>query len=86
MSFTAEKLDGNMATLTITVPAEEFDKAMINAYKKNKGKFSAPGFRKGKVPMNYIEKFYGEGVFYEDAANDLINKFYPQEIENCDLD
>ena len=86
MSLTAEKLDGNMANLTITVPAEDFSKAMIDAYKKNKSKFSAPGFRKGKVPMNYIEKVYGEGVFYEDAANDLINKVYPEEIENCDLD
>ena len=75
-----------MAELTITVPAEEFDKAMIEAYKKNKSKFSVPGFRKGKVPMNYIEKVYGEAVFYEEAANELINKFYPEEIENCDLD
>ena len=86
MSLAAEKLDGNMAELTITVPAEEFDKAMIDAYKKNKSKFSVPGFRKGKVPMNYIEKVYGEAVFYEEAANELINKFYPEEIENCDLD
>ena len=86
MSITFEKLEGNMAELTITVPAEEFDKAMIEAYKKNKSKFSVPGFRKGKVPMNYIEKVYGEAVFYEEAANELINKFYPEEIENCDLD
>ena len=86
MSLAAEKLEGNMAELTITVPAEEFDKAMIEAYKKNKSKFSVPGFRKGKVPMNYIEKVYGEAVFYEEAANELINKFYPEEIENCDLD
>ena len=76
MSITFEKLEGNMAELTITVPAEEFDKAMIEAYKKNKSKFSVPGFRKGKVPMNYIEKVYGEAVFYEEAANELINKFY----------
>lgn len=86
MSLAAEKLDGNMAELTITVPAEEFDKAMIEAYKKNKSKFSVPGFRKGKVPMNYIEKVYGEAVFYDEAANELINKFYPEEIENCELD
>ncbi|MBQ6231802.1 MAG: trigger factor [Eubacterium sp.] len=86
MSITAEKLDGNMANLTITVPAAEFDKAMIEAYKKSKSKFSVPGFRKGKVPMNYIEKVYGEAVFYDEAANELINKYYPEEIENCDLD
>ena len=86
MSITAEKLDGNMANLTITVPAAEFDKAMIEAYKKSKSKFSVPGFRKGKVPMNYIEKVYGEAVFYEEAANELINKYYPEEIENCELD
>ena len=75
-----------MAKLTITVPAEEFSKAVTAAYNKNKNKFQVPGFRKGKVPMTYIEKMYGPAVFYEDAANDLINRYYPEEVENCDLD
>ncbi|MCR4845305.1 MAG: trigger factor [Eubacterium sp.] len=86
MSITSEKLEGNMALLTITVPAEDFTKALNNAYKKEKGKFQIPGFRKGHVPMAMIEKMYGPAVFYEDAANDLINKRYPEEIENVDLD
>ena len=86
MSLTVENLEGSMAKLTITVPAEEFTKAVTAAYNKNKNKFQVPGFRKGKVPMTYIEKMYGPAVFYEDAANDLINRYYPEEVENCDLD
>ena len=84
MSLSVEKLEGSLAKLTIEVPAEEFNKAISEAYKKQKNKFAVPGFRKGKVPQAYIEKMYGAGVFYEDAANSLINKYYPQEIENCE--
>ena len=86
MSITSEKLEGNMALLTITVPAEEFGKALTAAYNKEKNKFQVPGFRKGHVPMAMIEKMYGPAVFYEDAANDLINKHYPEEIADIDLD
>lgn len=81
MSFEVKKLDGNMAELTITVPAADFDKALVAAYNKNKKQFSMPGFRKGKVPMTLIEKEYGAGVFYDDAANDLINETYPAELK-----
>ena len=84
MSLAVEKLDGSMAKLTITVPAEEFTKAVATAYNKQKGKFSVPGFRKGKVPQSFIEKMYGPAVFYEDAANQLINEYYPKELENCE--
>ena len=86
MSLAVEKLDGSMAKLTITVPAEEFTKAITSAYNKQKNKFSVPGFRKGKVPQAFIEKMYGAAVFYEDAANQLINEYYPKEIENCEED
>ncbi|MCR5544257.1 MAG: trigger factor [Eubacterium sp.] len=86
MSMTYEKLDGNMAEITITVPAEEFKKACIQVYEKSKHKFQFDGFRKGKVPMAFIEKTYGPAVFYEDAANDLINKTYFEEIKDSDLD
>lgn len=86
MSLAVEKLEGSMADLTITVPAEEFTKALKGAYNKSKNKFQMAGFRKGKVPMAYIEKMYGPEVFYEDAANDLINQTYPEEVDNCDLD
>lgn len=84
MSLSVEKLEGSMAKLTINVPAEEFTKAMTEAYKKNKSKFNIPGFRKGKVPQAYIEKMYGPSIFYEEAANSLINEYYPKEIENCE--
>lgn len=84
MSLAVEKLDGSMAKLTITVPAEEFTKAITSAYNKQKSKFSVPGFRKGKVPQAFIEKMYGAAIFYEDAANQLINEYYPKEIENCE--
>lgn len=86
MSLAVEKLDGNMAELTITVDADAFRKAMQKAYNKNKNRFQLPGFRKGKVPMSLIEKEYGAGVFYEDAANDLINETYPEELKNCELE
>lgn len=84
MSLAVEKLDGSMAKLTITVPAEEFTKAITSAYNKQKSKFSIPGFRKGKVPQAFIEKMYGAAIFYEDAANQLINEYYPKELENCE--
>lgn len=84
MSLAVEKLEGSMAKLTITVPAEEFTKAITSAYNKQKSKFSVPGFRKGKVPQAFIEKMYGAAIFYEDAANQLINEYYPKELENCE--
>lgn len=86
MSFTVEKLEHSMAKLTITVPAEEFDKAMVAAYNKSKSKFNVPGFRKGKVPMAFVEKMYGPEMFYEDAANSLINEYYPKEAVASELE
>ena len=86
MSLAVEKLDGSMAKLTITVPAEEYTKAITSAYNTQKRKFSVPGFRKGKVPQAFIEKMYGAAIFYEDAANQLINEYYPKELENCEVE
>lgn len=86
MSLTVEKLEHSMAKLTITVPAEDFEKAITEAYKKQKGKFSVPGFRKGKVPQAFIEKMYGPEVFYEEAANALINVNYPKEVADSELE
>ena len=85
MSLAVETLEHSMAKLTITVSAEEFEKAMKDAYNKQKNKFNVPGFRKGKVPQAYIEKMYGPAVFYEDAANDLINEYYPKEVGESDV-
>ena len=76
MSLQVEKLEKNMAKLTIEVPASELEKALQSAYMKQKNKISLPGFRKGKVPRQMIEKMYGAEIFYDDAANALIPKAY----------
>lgn len=84
MSLQLEKLEKNMAKLTIEVSAEEFEEAIKTAYNHSKGKFNIPGFRKGKAPQNMIEKMYGAGIFYEDAANALIDEVYPKAVEECE--
>ncbi len=81
MSIQVEKLDNNMAKLTIEVSADDFEKACNDAYNKNKSKISIPGFRKGKVPRQIIEKTYGPGVFYEDAADICIRNTYGEELD-----
>ena len=86
MSLRFEKQDGNMAKLIIERSAEELDKAIVKAYQKIKNQVSLPGFRKGKVPQFMIEKQYGVEVFFEDAANFLINDSYKEEIEGCELE
>ncbi|MBE6015446.1 MAG: trigger factor [Lachnospiraceae bacterium] len=85
MSVNVEKLENSMAKLTIEVPFDEFDKAVEKVYQKQKSRITLPGFRKGKAPRKMIEKMYGEGVFYEDAANDCINKAYFEETKELDL-
>ncbi len=86
MSLQVEKLEKNMAKLTIEAAAEELDKAIETAYQKQKGKISIPGFRKGKVPRQVIERMYGKEVFYEDAANALIPEAYEKALEECEED
>ena len=76
-----EKLDNNMAKLTSELSADDFEKACNDAYNKNKSKISIPGFRKGKVPRQIIEKTYGPGVFYEDAADICIRNTYGEELD-----
>ena len=83
MSLQVEKLEKNMAKLTIEVSAEEFEAAIEKAYQKNKGKMNIQGFRKGKAPRQMIEKMYGVGVFYEDAANIIIPEAYSKEVAEC---
>lgn len=83
MSLQIEKLEKNMAKLTIEASAEDFEAAIQKAYNKNKGKINIPGFRKGKAPRQVIEKMYGKEVFYEDAANELIPDAYAQAVEEC---
>ena len=86
MSVQVENLEHNMAKLTINVSAEELEKALDSAYKKQKGQISVPGFRKGKVPRAMIEKMYGAGVFYEDAANILMQQTYPAAVDESGVD
>ena len=84
MSLQVEKLEKNMAKLTIEVSAEDLDKAM--AYQKQKSRISLPGFRKGKAPRKMIESMYGKGVFMEDAVNSLVPQEYTKALGECDLE
>ena len=86
MSLQVEKMEKNMAKLTIEVAAEDLEKAMQNAYQKAKGRISIPGFRKGKAPRKMIEQMYGKGVFLEDAVNALIQEHYSKALAECELE
>ena len=86
MSLQVEKLEKNMAKLTIEASAEDLEKAIEKAYQKQKKQISIPGFRKGKVPRQMVEKMYGKAVFYENAANELIPDAYEKALEECEED
>lgn len=86
MSVQAENLEKNMAKLTITVPAETVDKAMEAVYRKNKSKYSVPGFRKGKVSRKMMENLYGKGIFLEDAINSILPEEYNKAVQESELD
>ena len=86
MSLQVEKLEKNMAKLTVEVSAEEFDKALTASYNKNKSRFNIPGFRKGKAPQAMIEKMYGAGVLYDDAVNEALEATYGDAAEESGLE
>ncbi|MEY8336858.1 trigger factor [Lachnospiraceae bacterium 62-35] len=86
MSLQVEKLEKNMAKLTIEVPAEQFVQAVKNAYNKNRSHFSIPGFRKGKASQAMIEKMYGPDIFYEDAANEVLPVSFEKAAKESGLD
>ena len=86
MSVQVEKLEKNMAKLTCEVPAEKVEAALQNAYLKNRKQISVPGFRKGKVPRQMIEKMYGPAIFYDDAVNAMIQEAYPEAAKECELE
>lgn len=86
MALQVEKLEKNMAKLTIEVSADELEKALQSAYNKQKNKISVPGFRKGKVPRQMVEKMYGAEIFYDDAVNELIPKAYSKAYDECELE
>ncbi len=83
MSLQVEKLEGNMAKLTIEVSAEDFEAAVEKAYQKNRNKLNIPGFRKGKAPRKMIEQMYGKEIFFEDAANYAIPSAYAKAVDEC---
>ena len=86
MSLQVEKLEKNMAKLTIEVPAEEFEKAVQAAYMKQRKSISVPGFRKGKVPRQMIEKMYGPEIFFDEAANIILPEAYSKAYDESGLD
>lgn len=86
MSLQVEKLEKNMAKLTIEVDVDTFEKAVEKAYQKEKNKISIPGFRKGKVPRQMVEKMYGKEVFFEEAANIVIPDAYDKALDECEED
>lgn len=86
MKATAEKIENNKVKLKFEVDAQDFEKALNKSYMKNKGKFQIPGFRKGKAPRKLIERYYGEGVFYEDAFNEIFQEVYWKAVEDNGLE
>ena len=75
----SKKLETNRYELEIEISKEDFSKAVDKAYRKNIKKISIPGFRRGKAPRAFVEKYYGENIFYEDA----INSIYPEAVEEA---
>lgn len=86
MNVQVEDLGKNMVKLTVEVETETVDAAIKSAYNKQKNKIAIPGFRKGKVPQAMIEKMYGPDVFYEDAANIMLQTQYPAAVEQSGVD
>jgi len=83
MSVQVEKLEKNMAKLTVEVPAESVEKAIQTVYRKMRKNINIPGFRKGKAPRQLIEKMYGKEVFYNDAIDEMLPKAYGDAVEEC---
>ena len=86
MSVQIENLAKSMAKLTVEVPAEALEKALQSAYMRQRKSITVPGFRKGKVPRAIIEKMYGAGIFYEDAANELLPSAYDDAAQESGLE
>jgi trigger factor len=85
MNVKVEKIENNVVKLEISVEAQKFNEALQKSYTKNAKKFNIPGFRKGKAPINVIKRYYGEGVFFEDAINFCCDDTYPVAIKENDI-
>ena len=86
MNTQVERLEHSMVKLTVTVPAEDFNKAITKAYHKTKGRINIPGFRKGKAPQQIIERMYGPEIFYDDAVNFVINDTYSDAADEAGIE
>jgi trigger factor len=86
MKSKVENIEKNVVKLTIELEAEVFNDSLKKAYQKNRGRYTIPGFRKGKAPMNFIERYYGESVFYEEAFNIACPEAYEKAIEENSLE
>ena len=86
MTYNVENLEKSTVKITITVPTEDFEKAVTESYERNKGKYEIPGFRKGKAPKSMLEKTYGESLFYEDAFNSSVDHSYTEVLDESKLD
>lgn len=86
MNYQLVKTEKNVATIRVTVPVATFEKAITAAYNKSKGKFEVPGFRKGKVPKNIIEKQYGESIFFEEALDIILPEAYSNAVDELKLE
>lgn len=86
MNYELLKKENNKVTVSISVDAGDFNSAIKEAYLKERNKFNLPGFRKGKAPRKVIETQYGEGIFFEEAVNVLLNKYYPEAIDGLNLE
>lgn len=86
MKTTLISKEDNRAKFTMDFTAEEFESAVIKVYQKNKGQFAVDGFRKGKAPRSIIERRYGEGVFFDDAINDMLQNNYNAALTELDLE
>ena len=85
MKTTFISKENNTAKFSMEITAEEFESAVNSVYRQQKSRFAVDGFRKGKAPRSIIEKRYGEGIFYEDAINNLFQMNYPQAVSELEL-
>ncbi len=81
MKYTVEKAEKSTVVVTITLNEKEWNEAINVAYNKTKGKYSVPGFRKGKAPKKVLESAYGVGIFYDEAINEAFPKYYGEVLD-----
>ena len=81
-----EKKENNIVVISLEASQEEFKDALMKAYNKNKNRFQIPGFRKGKAPYKLVKQYYGEGVFYDDAIDYVVNPAYQAAVKEHNLE